>query len=120
MAGVIYSALFKLISSFESVLEKDGTLWACVNPRSLNSANIPDNYPLRRMEASINSLDKAIVFTALDPLLLYWNVPFNEKDVDKTALPSHIGTYRYQRLPFGLFNTAFMLQRALNVIVSGL
>lgn len=91
-----------------------------VDFRRLNASTISDTYPLPRMEDCIDSLGDTKVFTTLESLWLYFQVPFDEKDRDKTTFSSHIGTYRYSRIPFGLRNTQETFQVALNIILSGL
>jgi len=91
----------------------------CVDFRRLNAATIPDTYPLPRMDDCIDSLSTAKVFTLLDALWGYWQVPIAEQDRDKTTFTSHMGTYRYLRMPFGLRNAPSSFQRALDIILSG-
>ena len=43
----------------------------------------------------------------------------SDEDKDKTAFTSHLGTYRYTRMPFGLKNGPATFQRALDIILSG-
>ena len=47
------------------VPKKDGTLRFCVDSRRLNALEIPDTYPLPRLEDCIDSLGKARLFTTL-------------------------------------------------------
>ena len=77
-----------------------GTLRFFVDFRRLNALTIPDNYPLPQMEDCIDSLGKARLFTTLDALWGYWQVPIAERDRYKTTFTSHMGTFRYKRMPF--------------------
>ena len=99
--------------------KKDGNLRFCVDFRRLNALTIPDTYPLPRMEDCIDSLRKARLFTTMDALWGYWQVPIAERDLDKTTFTSHLGTFRYKRMPFGLRNAPATFQRALDIILSG-
>ena len=80
---------------------------------------ISDTYPLPRMEDCIDSLGEARLFTTLDALWGYWQVPIAERDRDRTTFTSHMGTFRYKRMPFGLRNAPATFQRALDIILSG-
>ena len=76
-------------------------------------------YPLPRMDDCIDSLGDAAVFSTLDCNLGYWQIPMSDEDMDKTAFVSHLGTFRYRRMPFGLKNAPATFQRALDIILSG-
>lgn len=58
------------------------------------------------------------MFTALSALWGYWELPTKDEDNNKTKFTSHIGTFRYIRMPFGLPNAPAKLQRALDIILS--
>ena len=71
------------------------------------------------MDDSIDSLGDARVFTTMDALWGYWQVPVAKKDRDKTTFVSRMGIFRYKRMPFGLRNAPATFQRTLDVILSG-
>ena len=118
-AGVIEPANTEWSSPVLLAPKKDGTQRFCVDFRRLNAATIPDTYPLPRMDDCIDSLSNANIFTLLDALWGYWQVPIAEEDKDKTTFTSHMGTYRYLRMPFGLRNAPSTFQRALDIALSG-
>ena len=118
-AGVIEPAFSEWASPVLLAPKKDGTMRFCIDFRRLNAVTIPDTYPLPRMDDCIDSLSHAKVFSMLDALWGYWQIPIAEKDRDKTTFTSHVGTYRYTRMPFGLRNAPSTFQRALDVILSG-
>lgn len=72
--------------------------------RRLNSAIIQDTYQLPRINDSIDSLGEPKLFTALDELGGYWQVPIKDKNKDETTLTFYLGTYRNTRTMFGLQN----------------
>ena len=49
-------------------------------------------------------------------LWVYWKIPIADEDCDKTKFTSHVGTYCYNRMPFGLSNAPLTFQRALDKI----
>jgi len=118
-AGVIEPAQTEWSTPVLLAPKKDGNQRFCIDFRRLNAATIPDTYPLPRMDDCIDSLSEANVFTLLDALWGYWQIPLAECDRDKTTFTSHLGTYRCLRMPFGLRNAPLTFQRALDIILSG-
>ena len=118
-AGVIEPAQTEWASPVLLAPKKDGTQRFCVDFRLLNEATVPDTYPLPRMDDCIDSLSLARVYSLLDALWGYWQLKLAEEDRDKTTFTSHMGTFRYLRMPFGLRNAPSSFQRALDIVLSG-
>ena len=118
-AGVIEPAQSEWSSPVLLAPKKDGTQRFCIDLRRLNDITIPDTYPLPRMDDCIDSLSEAMVFTLLDALWGYWQMPLADEDKDKTTFTTHMGTFRCLRMPFGLRNAPSSFQRALDIILSG-
>ena len=118
-AGVIEPCTSEWASPVVFASKKDGSMRFCVDYRRLNMKTKADAYPLPRMDDCIDSLGDAAVFSTLDCNSGYWQIPMAEKDMDKTAFVTHLGTFRYKRMPFGLRNAPATFQRALDIILSG-
>lgn len=88
-----------------------------VDPRRLKATTIPDKYPLPRMEDFSESLRDASVFTTLDSVWGYWQVPIRPDYRDRTTFMSHLATYRYSRMPVGPRNAPAKFQRGLEIIL---
>ena len=71
------------------------------------------------MDDCLDSIGDAAVFKTLECNLGYWKVPIAPADRDKTTFTTHLGTFRYLRMPFGLRNAPATFQRALDIILSG-
>jgi len=102
------------------VPKKNGKSRFCVDYRRLNNITKKDAYPLTRMEDCLDSFVEAQVFTSLDCTAGYWQVPLRKDDQEKTALTTHSGINHSLSMPFGLTNAPATLQRALDIILSGL
>jgi len=101
------------------VPKKDGTLRFCIDYRLLNVVTKKDSYPLPLMDECIDSLGEATILSTLDCNAGYWQVAIAPEDREKTAFVCHEGAYQYKRMPFGLTNAPATLQRALDIILSG-
>ena len=102
------------------VPKPDGTMRFCVDYGQLNEVTVRDVYPLPRMDACIDFLGDATVFSTLDCNSGFWRIPVSDEYRDRTTFVCHEGAYRYIRLPFGLSNSLATFQRAIDVILGGL
>jgi len=102
------------------VPKKNGKARFCVDYRRLNNITKKDAYPLPRMQDCLDSLGDAQVFTSLNCTAKYWQVLLRKEDQEKTAFPSHCGTYHLVSMPFVSTNAPATSQRALNILLSGL
>jgi len=59
------------------------------------------------------------VFSTLNCIAGYWQIPVAEEDKHLTALTCHSGAWHCVRLPFRLCNAPATFQRAMNMILAG-
>lgn len=85
--------------------KKDSTLLLRVDYRHFDVATISDTYSLPFMDDVIDSLEKLQVFTSLDALWGYRQVPITVEEKEKNTFTTHHDTYRYNRTPHRLRNT---------------
>ena len=60
------------------VRKKDGGMRFCVDYRKLNSVTILDEFPLLRIDDTLDLLSGATYFTTLDLASGYWQVPMEK------------------------------------------
>ena len=101
-AGVIEPAQSEWASPVLLVPKPDGSMRFCVDCRRLNAVTVKDTYPLPRMDECLDSLGNTKVFSALDAISGYWQIPIPESDRDKTVSSCHSGLHRFQECLSGL------------------
>ena len=102
------------------VRKKGGALRFCVDFRKLNALTVRDQYPLPRIDDTLQRLGGAQWFSALDLAAGYWQIPLAPDSRAKTAFRTVHGLYEFNVLPFGLCNAPSTFQRLMDISLSGL
>ena len=79
--------------------------------RVLNSQTRPDRYPMPNIKCVSSKLARKTVFSKLDLVAAYHQIPMNPKDIEKTAIVTPFGLFEYKYMPFGLRNAGATFQR---------
>ncbi|KAE8216476.1 hypothetical protein CF327_g345 [Tilletia walkeri] len=107
--------------SFPVLMVKQQTKWRfCVDYRQLNSATVADRYPLPHIDAVFDTLTGKTVFSSLDALRGYHQMPVKSEDRWKTAFVCHRGLFQYKTVPFGLRNAPAVFQRLMDRLLAAL
>lgn len=88
--------------------------------RKLNSQTIPDRYPIPVIYDAISFLKNKCIFSKIDLIRAFHNIPVYEAHIEKTAVISPAGLYEHVRMPFGLRNGPSVFQRFMNSVLSEL
>ena len=103
------------------VRKKTGDVRPCVDFRRLNSLTLNSNaLPIPRIQDSINALAGSTVYSVMDFLSAYCQVPMAEKDIPKTAFCSKYGLHEFLFMPFGLTGAPATYQRLMELVLAGL
>jgi hypothetical protein len=101
-------------------LKKDDTWRPCGDYRALNSRTIPDQYPVRLIHDFTHNLTGAKVFSTVDLVKAYHQIPVFEEDVPKTAIVTPFGLFEFPYMTFGLRNAGQTFQRFIDEVTRGL
>ena len=107
-------------SPLHLVQKKDGSLRPCGDYRRLNMITEPDHYPLPNIADITSFLHGAKIFSTLDLLKGYFQVPMNPADIPKTAITTPFGTYTFNFSCFGLRNAGATFQRMMDDLLGDL
>jgi hypothetical protein len=92
-AGIIRRSNSPWASPLHLVPKKDGSWPPCGNYRRLNAVTIPDRYPLPNMQSLNDRMAGCTVFSKMDLVKAYHQIPIAEEDVQKTAIATPFGLW---------------------------
>jgi len=118
--GVIRRSSSPWSSPLHMVPKRDGGWRPCGDYRRLNLATTFDRYPLPNIQDFTNNLHGCTVFSTLDLMKGYHQIPVADDDVCKTAIITPFGLFEYIRMPFGLKNAAQSFQRLMDRILGAM
>ena len=96
----------------------DGSWRVCGDYRRLNCQTENDNYPVKNIGDFNSELDGKTIFSKVDLLKGYHQIPVNPDDIRKTAVVTPFGLYEFPRTPFGLKTAAQSFQRLMDEILA--
>ena len=119
-AGIARPSTSLWASPVVMVRKKDGGWRMCVDYRRLNSVTKFDCFSLPHIDEALDAFAGATVFSSLDLVMAYHQVPLKPADVEKTAFITHVGLYEMLKMPFGLCNAPSTYQRLMISLLQGL
>ena len=121
--GIIRPSSSPYSSSLHMVQKLDTGAWRpCGDFRNLNSKTVPDRYPIPHLHDSAIGLQgtRITIFTKLDLVKAYYQIPVAEEDIKKTVITTPFGLNEFTRIPFGLRNATQTFQRLIDEVQRGL
>lgn len=83
----------------------------CGDYRKLNAQTVPDRYPAPLIQDLFPRLHGCAVFSTLDLLKAFNQIPMAEEDIEKTAIITPFGLFEFLVMPYGLKNASQTFQR---------
>lgn len=118
--GIIEPSNGPWASPLHVVPKGDGSWRPCGDYRKLNTLTVPDKYCIPNLQDFTRNLHNKTIFSKIDLVKSYYQVPVREADIPKTAVATPFGTYAWRRMPFGLRNSGQTFQRLLDIVCNGL
>ena len=82
----------------------------CGDYRRLNDASTADRFPVPHVKDFTLHLAGTTVFSKIDLVWAYHQIPVFENDIAKTAIIALFNLFEFCSMPFGLRNTAQIFQ----------
>ena len=91
-----------------------------VDFRKVNEMTRKDRFPMLHVDDALDHLAGCTVFSDVDAISRYWQVPLSEDSKEKTPFHTSQGSFQFKVMPFGLCNAPSTFQRMMTSVLKGL
>ena len=118
--GVVTDSKSPYNSPLLLVPKKDGSWRLVIDFRRLNAVTVPDRMPMPVLDEVLANLGGATIFSSLDLLSGYWQVPLDESSKPLTAFSTHREHLQFEVMPFGLSNAPLTFVRLMQSVLGNM
>ena len=118
--GIAYRGKSEWSSPLLVTTKPNGGWRVCGDYRRLNNLTTDDRYPVRSLQDFTAELHGKTIFSKVDLMKGYHQIPVADGDIRKTAVITPFGLFIFPRTPFGLKNAGQDFQRLMDHILGDL
>ena len=118
--GIVNRSMCAFASPLHMAPKKDGMWCPSGDYRKLNEQIVPNHYPLLHIQDVISDLDDCRIFSKINLVKAYHQIPMAEEDIMTTAIITPFGMFEYILTPFGLRNAGHSFQHFMDEVGRGL
>lgn len=107
-------------SALHEITKKNGEITPCGDYRQLNTITKSDRYPIPSLQDFTYILTGETYFSKIDINRAYHFIQTAMEDIEKTAIITPFGLFKFPRMTFGLRNAAQTFQRFTDTEFNGL
>jgi hypothetical protein len=117
--GVIRPSSSPWMSPVVIVPKPDGSWRLCVDMRRLNKCTLPDPYPLPTVEEMHAAMGGSQLWSKMDFVSGFWQVPIHPDDCFKCGLTTPHGNFEFCRMVMGMQSAPATFQRLMDGMLAG-